>query len=214
MIRTRLGLLFMDIRDRILEAAKKVYAQHGFRGATTRLIAIEAGVNEVTLFRTFGSKAALFEALMQAHVAAAPIQTLPDIPADPEREMTEWCAATLRYLRDNRSLLRTSFGEIEERPEAASSMCEGPNCAGATLMTYLSRLQSMGLASRDADTPTAVAMLMSSMIGDAISRDVMPDVFPQPESEAPAKYVRVFMRALGVRPAMQRPAGTRSAAGD
>jgi AcrR family transcriptional regulator len=72
----------MDIRDRILDAAKKVYAQHGFRGATTRLIAIEAGVNEVTLFRTFGSKAALFEALMQAHVAASPIPDLPDIPVD------------------------------------------------------------------------------------------------------------------------------------
>ena len=203
----------MDIRDRILEAAKKVYAQHGFRGATTRLIAIEAGVNEVTLFRTFGSKAALFEALMQAHVAAAPIQTLPDIPVDPEREITEWCAATLRYLRDNRSLLRTSFGEIEERPEAASSMCEGPNCAGTTLTTYISRLQSMGLAPAEGDVPTAVSMLMSSMIGDAIARDIMPNVFPEPESEAPVKYVRVFMRALGIQHARRRPV-TRSAAGD
>ena len=71
----------MDIRDRILDAAKKIYAQHGFRGATTRLIAIEAGVNEVTLFRTFGSKAALFEALMQAHVAQSPIPAAcPTIP--------------------------------------------------------------------------------------------------------------------------------------
>ena len=35
----------MDIRDRILDAAKRVYAQHGFRGATTRLIANEAGVD-------------------------------------------------------------------------------------------------------------------------------------------------------------------------
>ena len=68
----------MDIRDRILEAAKRVYAQHGFRGATTRLIAIEADVNEVTLFRTFGSKAALFEALMAAHNAQTPIPELPE----------------------------------------------------------------------------------------------------------------------------------------
>src|SRR5215203_2333552 len=66
----------MDNRDRILDAAKKIYAQYGFRGATTRLIAIEADVNEVTLFRTFGSKAALFEALMQTHVATSPIPEL------------------------------------------------------------------------------------------------------------------------------------------
>jgi AcrR family transcriptional regulator len=204
----------MDIRDRILDAAKKVYAQHGFRGATTRLIAIEAGVNEVTLFRTFGSKAALFEALMQAHVAASPIPDLPDIPIDAEREMTEWCGAVLHHLRENRSLIRTSFGEIEDRPAAAVSMCEGPNCAGAILSGYANRLQSMSIAAADADTSTAVAMLMSSMIGDAISRDVMPSAFPQPESEAPARYVRVFMRALGVMPNERRAPVIRSAAGD
>jgi AcrR family transcriptional regulator len=204
----------MDIRDRILVAAKKVYAQHGFRGATTRLIAIEAGVNEVTLFRTFGSKAALFEALMQAHVAASPIPDLPDIPVDPEREMTEWCAAILHHLRENRSLIRTSFGEIEDRPAAAISMCEGPNCAGAILYGYAQRLQSMRISATDADTPTAVGMLMSSMIGDAISRDVMPSAFPQPESEAPARYVRVFMRALGVDLNRHRAPVIHSAAGD
>src|SRR5438105_7952101 len=204
----------MDIRDRILDAAKKVYAQHGFRGATTRLIAIEAGVNEVTLFRTFGSKAALFEALMQAHVAASPIPDLPDLPTDPEREMTEWCAAILQHFRENRSLIRTSFGEIEDRPAAAISMCEGPNCAGAILHAYAQRLQSMRITAADADTQTAVAMLMSSMIGDAISRDVMPSAFPQPESEAPARYVRVFMRALGVDRERRRAPIIRSAAGD
>jgi AcrR family transcriptional regulator len=204
----------MDIRERILDAAKKIYAQHGFRGATTRLIAVEAGVNEVTLFRTFGSKAALFEAVMRAHVAQSPIPQLADNPVDPEREMTEWCAAVLGHMRANSALIRTSFGEIEERPEAAVSMCEGPNCAGMILTDYVLRLQSMGFASGDGDIPTCVAMLMSSLIGDAISRDVMPNVFPQPESDAPSKYVRVFMRALGVTQARRRRPAVRSATGD
>src|SRR6478752_8443227 len=101
----------MISRERILEAARRVYAKHGFRGATTRLIAIEAGVNEVTLFRTFGSKAALFEALMQAHVAQSPIPALPDNPGDPELEMTDWVTAVLSHMRENRALIRTSFGE-------------------------------------------------------------------------------------------------------
>ena len=204
----------MDIRDRILGAAKRVYAQHGFRGATTRLIAIEAGVNEVTLFRTFGSKAALFEALMQSHAAASPIPDLPEPPVDPAREMIEWCTAILHHLRENRSLIRKSFGEIEDRPAAAVSMCEGPNCAGAILTAYAQRLQASGIVAADGDIATAVAMLMSSMIGDAISRDVMPGAFPQPESEAPARYVRVFMRALGAELNKRRRPVVRSAAGD
>jgi len=205
----------MDIRDRILDAAKRVYEQHGFRGATTRLIAIEAGVNEVTIFRTFGSKAALFEALMQNHVSQSPIPPLPDNPDDPAGDLTEWVTAVLGHMRVNRALIRTSFGEIEERPEAAICICEGPNCAGMLLTDYMLRLQSLGLADTDGDIPTAVAMLMSSMFGDAISRDIMPNTFPQPESEAPQKYVRVFMRALGVMPAMaRRVSRRRSVAGD
>ena len=204
----------MDIRERILDAAKKVYAQHGFRGATTRLIAIEAGVNEVTLFRTFGSKAALFEALMRSHVTQSPVPPLPDNPVDPEREMTDWVSAVLSHMRENRALIRTSFGEIEERPEAAISMCEGPNCAGVILTDYMLRLQSRGIASADCDIPTAVAMLMSSMFGDAISRDVMPGAFPQPESEAASKYVRIVLRALGCHTVRVRSTEARSAAGD
>ena len=204
----------MDIRDRIIDAAKKIYALHGFRGATTRLIAIEAGVNEVTLFRTFGSKAALFEAVMSTHVANAPIPILPDNPVDPEREMTDWVNSVLSHMRENRSLIRKSFGEIEDRPEAAVCMCEGPNCAGMILTDYLLRLQSMGLAAEDGDIPTAVAMLMSSMFGDAISRDVMPSAFPQPQEEAPAKYVRIFLRALGVESTRLHVSAVRSAAGD
>jgi hypothetical protein len=128
--------------------------------------------------------------------------------------MTDWVAAVLGHMRENRALIRTSFGEIEERPEAAVSMCEGPNCAGMILTDYMLRLQSLGIASADCDIPTVVAMLMSSMFGDAISRDVMPGAFPQPESEAPGKYVRVVLRALGCHTGRIRTTDVRSAAGD
>ena len=187
----------MEIRDRILQAAARVYAQHGFRGATTRLIAIEAGVNEVTLFRTFGSKAALFEAMMQCQCNALPLPELPDSPLDPQSELTSWCAALLTQMRQSRSMIRKSFGELEERPDAASSVCEGPNYAGVLLSTYIGRMQHAGLASADADVETAVAMFMSTMFGDTICRDVMPNAFPQPAEEAPAMYVRTFLRAIG-----------------
>lgn len=187
----------MDIRDRILQAAGRVYAQHGFRGATTRLIAIEAGVNEVSLFRTFGSKAALFEAMMQQHAAASPLPSLPEHPGNPRFEITAWCAALLGHMREWRSLIRKSFGELEERPGPAVVMCQGPNCAAGALAAYVARLQSLGLADESADVSTAISMLISSMFGDAICRDVIPNAFPEPADAAPAKYVAVFLRAVG-----------------
>jgi AcrR family transcriptional regulator len=45
--------------ERILRAFLALVAQPGLAGTTTRAIAQAAGVNEVTIFRRFGSKLAL-----------------------------------------------------------------------------------------------------------------------------------------------------------
>jgi AcrR family transcriptional regulator len=55
----------MDVREALLKAAIKVFAETGSRGATTRRIAQEANVNEVTLFRHFKSKDDLLRAALQ-----------------------------------------------------------------------------------------------------------------------------------------------------
>src|SRR3954466_15468039 len=103
----------MDIRDRILDAAKKVYAQHGFRGASTRLIAIEAGVNEVTLFRTFGSKSALLQAVLIQQQSSAPPLELDATATDLVGELTTWIEANLLRVRSIRPLLIHSMGEMD-----------------------------------------------------------------------------------------------------
>ena len=199
-----------EIRTRILAAAARVYAQYGFRGATTRLIANEAGVNEVTLFRTFGSKAELLQAMLQSQVSATAAPIIHEDVTDPQRSLTDWCALMLQYLRGHSHLVRKTIAEAEERPDAACTACEGPNTAGASLSTYVERLRDAGISDADADVHTAVSMFMSAMFGDALYRDVMPNAFPQPVEDAPAKYVQTFLRAVGVRasslPVRSRPA--------
>jgi AcrR family transcriptional regulator len=188
-----------DSRERILEAAARIYAQYGFRGATTRLIAQEAGVNEVTLFRLFGSKAQLFDELLQKQLHASTVPLLPEEPADPERELTEWCTALFGQMRASRSFLRKMIGETEERPDAARSACVGPHCAAQSLERYVDRLRARGLADADADCRTAISMLMSALFGDVMVREAMKEhFFPEPEDDAPARYVATFMRAAGV----------------
>ena len=203
-----------EIRSRILAAAARVYAQHGFRGATTRLIATEAGVNEVTLFRTFGSKAELLQAMLQAHVTSSTAPLLVIETDDPVGELTRWCTSLLDHLRVHAHLIRKTVAEAEERPEAACAACERPNSAGASLVLLIERLRDSGLADDDVDIQTAVSMLMSVMFGDALYRDVMPDSFPQPAEHAAALYVQTFIRAVGLRAtavpdrSRQRVAGT------
>ena len=202
-----------EIRTRILAAAARVYAQYGFRGATTRLIANEAGVNEVTLFRTFGSKAELLQAMLQSQVSATAAPILDEDIRDPEHVLTDWCAEMLRYLRSHSHLVRKTIAEAEERPDAACVACEGPNTAGASLGVYVGRLQAAGLADADADISTAVSMFMSALFGDALYRDVMPNAFPQPVDDAPAKYVQTFLRAVGARVSLPVRSQTAKVAG-
>src|SRR5688572_15651646 len=205
-----------EIKNRILAAAARVYSQYGFRGATTRLIATEAGVNEVTLFRTFGSKAELLQEMMQAQVTQNSAPILTDAMDDPRTALTDWCAQLIEYVRGHAHLIRKTIAEAEERPDAACAACEGPSTAGASLALYVEHLREEGLCDADADVEVAVSMFMSTMFGDALYRDVMPQSFPQPAKDAPARYVQTFLRAVGLRasslPARSRPArvaGTR-----
>src|SRR5437763_114997 len=106
----------MSVRDQLLDAAARLYAGAGYRGATTRRIAVAAGVNEITLFRHFGSKDALIrEAITRAGLSIVP-RPLPDPPRDPSRELKEWAGAHIAELRERRSLIRMCMGEIEEHP--------------------------------------------------------------------------------------------------
>lgn len=49
---------------RIIDAAAQLFAERGYSGTTTRLLADRAGVNEVTIFRLFGTKKGVLAALM------------------------------------------------------------------------------------------------------------------------------------------------------
>jgi len=50
-----------EVRRLLLEAARALFAARGYAGASTRDIALRAGVSEALLFRHFGTKAKLFE---------------------------------------------------------------------------------------------------------------------------------------------------------
>ncbi len=50
--------------QKILDAALKIFAEKGYKGATTRGIAAKAGVNDSTLFRKFKTKENLFNQVL------------------------------------------------------------------------------------------------------------------------------------------------------
>ncbi len=188
----------MDNREKLLIAASRVYAEVGFRGATTRRIAEEAGVNEVTLFRLFGSKAQLLAEAITCHDPMGSV-LLPAEPVDPMRELTEWSEGHLVAIREMRGMIRKTMADLEEHPEMGPHLCNGQTPHFNRLTSYATRLVELqGGDAVDADVVTACSMLFSAVFADAMSREVVPNVYPQPDREAAMRYVRVFLRALGV----------------
>jgi AcrR family transcriptional regulator len=59
-------------RDKILEAAIKLFAEKGFSGTTTKEIAEKAGVNEALIFRYFSTKKDLYSAIIEKKISEEP----------------------------------------------------------------------------------------------------------------------------------------------
>jgi AcrR family transcriptional regulator len=188
----------MDTREIILDAAARVYAQHGFRGSTTRRIADAAAVNEVTIFRYFGSKAALLQEAVQGLDVGLGSDPLPAEPVDPTAELTQWAAALVDHLSGCRSVIRKCMSELEERPEMAARATEAPTRATRELCDYFQALRNHGFTTREFDASAAAAMLIAALFHDSMGRDMMPDNYPQPAAEAPGRYAELVLRAIGV----------------
>jgi AcrR family transcriptional regulator len=89
--------------DQILSTFLRLVAERGLDATTTRTLAEEAGVNEVTVFRHFGDKATLAREAVRRfqptnRIAAHPLA----IDATSPDGAAAGLLACLRFLRDSR----------------------------------------------------------------------------------------------------------------
>jgi AcrR family transcriptional regulator len=64
-------------RDRILEAARKVFGRDGYEGATIRTIAAEAGITAAMVMRYYGNKELLFAAVTTVDIDVDSLSSVP-----------------------------------------------------------------------------------------------------------------------------------------
>lgn len=186
-----------DARSKLLEVAARVYAECGYRGTTTRRIAQEAELNEVTLFRHFGSKDALLrEAIERADREGRDL--LDETAADPVAELHRWAFRTFLRLYESRNLIRQVMGDMVVFPAIAPRVCDDTNHEFDQLSLYMRRLAERGtIPEQGAERlDAAAAMLFHSLLSNALWRDIVPDIPPAEESVR--LYVELTLRALGV----------------
>ena len=175
----------------------RVFAESGFRGATTRRIAEAAGVNEVTLFRQFKSKTALINEVAELYARRRSEEALPSDPVEPQKELSEWCQAHLALLRKSRDMIRKCMAEVDDMPQMVPCMRRGPDVVHRQLLEYTQKLvRQRGLDLDSEDINVACRMLQGSLFADAMGRDIMPDMYLPPR-RAGEGYARMFLRMLG-----------------
>ena len=141
---------------------------------------------------------------MQHLMQSNGLASLPDVPSDPERELTAWSESFIQHLRLQSSIIRKTMSEIEERPEMSECASTVPRQASISLCHYLAMLKRQGRTKEKFEPKTASAMLMGAIFADAMGRGMMPDVYPQPEAKAAQMYARFLLRAIGVETGTRR----------
>lgn len=137
----------LSSRQKILESALKLFSQNGYQGATTREIAREAGVAELTLFRHFKTKEGLFnEVLKEYSVLPALKGLIPQVEELGYYDALHLIAHTfLHRLMERADLIRILHSEVHLYPEKVRKIHEAViRESHETIAEYFKRQQAKG----------------------------------------------------------------------
>jgi len=115
-----------EVEERILDAARKVFLERGFEGASIDEIAAVARAGKPTIYARFRDKRALFTAVMTRDIVARIEQFHGEVPAvgSIEERLAGAAVAVLRWALDSDriGLLRLAIAEVQRFPDLASSV--------------------------------------------------------------------------------------------
>jgi len=155
-----------ETRARILAATREIFERNGTRGTTTREVAERAGVNEATLFRHFGSKAALIGAMREDACGIEAIRNLlgrldgSDMAAD----IKILAYHAVKVMAGQRALMCIALAEdaIEQGPpDIDAPEWRGPRQVLELLTDYFAARSAEGRIARE---PPLMARIFMGMI--------------------------------------------------
>jgi len=133
-------------RERIMEAATKLFSEKGYAGATTRAIAEMAGVNDVTLFRHFGTKENLAQEIMdQLGGPAIATDLQHQFSGNYLQDLTFFGRAMLSVMSERSNEMRMAICEAGNFPEFREIVAENPRQLRKILAGYFERQMEAGI---------------------------------------------------------------------
>jgi AcrR family transcriptional regulator len=164
-----------NTRERLLGATMKLVSEKGYLGATTREIAREAGVSELTLFRNFGSKEKLFEGLLGQYTFLPRLRELrPSLDGLAYEEALMTIAKRfLLTLKEQKSFIKIMYSEANLYPDKVRKVYTATGDElRATLSGYFLSLQKKG-ALRKVSPDTSAGMFLSMLFAYFRNEELM-----------------------------------------
>ena len=194
----------LDTHRRIINAAAAEFARSGLHGATTRQIARQANVNEVTLFRHFQTKEKLIAAVLQDTFDGQ--DDSPSLP--PAEEGGDLRAGLLRYanrydqlLQGNILLVRTVLGEIHRHGEQEACVLKGIfTPLKAALVLTIEAARERGEVRAEVDPVIAADLLGSTIFVEVLRRSSTWSMPAYSKREYLTSAVEILVRGIEVAP--------------
>jgi AcrR family transcriptional regulator len=164
-----------DTRTRILAATREIFAKKGRRGTTTREIAEHAGVNEATLFRHFGSKDAIIDAVAERYCAAGQLQELAaSLSGDLDADLRRLAYALVDRMEQVRDLIVMSLVEEETDTAVGNAAWRAPAAIRQIVTEYMAKRVQIGDLEGD---PLLLARFFMGMIfANVVGRKKFPEM--------------------------------------
>jgi AcrR family transcriptional regulator len=168
-----------ETRARILAAARELFERNGTRGTTTREVAERAGVNEATLFRHFGSKRALLDAMREQACGLeqfrAVLSTLAG--ASPAADLRTLAGHVVEHMRGKRAMMCVSLAEDAAGTDDAPEW-RGPTQIQADLATYFGQRIAAGVLRGEPDF--LARCFLGTLFSYVVGRKLWDSAVPEP----------------------------------
>lgn len=163
-------------REKIINAAKGLFAKHGFSGTSMSQIAEKARINRSLIFHHFVNKEELWKVVKQSFVDA--IIQIEDLEQSAHHGLRHFIEKTIHYrfkiYEKNPDLMRMiTWQHLEEN---ASELQGGTKMAVNYGTDSIKFLQQRGEINRKLDPTLIVLMISSSISGALVAR---PAIFSQ-----------------------------------
>ena len=167
-----------ETRSKILAAARDLFERNGTRGTTTREVAEKAGVNEATLFRHFGSKRALLDAMREQACGVEQFRSiLATLPGtDFAADLRQIAYHVTEHMLAKRAMMCVSLAEDAAGTDDAPEF-RGPSQIKTDLAAYFTAKAEAGAFRVDPALAARffLGILFSYVVGRKLWNSAVPD---------------------------------------